>query len=80
MLRCVLFHWSPDDDTSEECPSPGWDVRFNEPVFEADRELLRSLPRPKLDPSSLAMLRDKHEIIQKYESWRSERDKKLFSS
>jgi len=64
----------------EECPPPSWDVRFHQPVFEADRSLLISLPRQKLDPSSLSHLKDKHNIAENYEKWRAEREKKLFST
>lgn len=79
-FRCVLFHWSADDEVVDECPPPGWNVRFHEPVYETDREFLKNLPREKLDPGSLAHLRDRHEITEKYEQWRSEREKKLFAS
>ena len=79
-MRCVLFHWSPDEDGVEECPPAGWNLRFNEPVFESDRKFLRSLPREKLDQTSLTHLKDKHEIGKKYEEWKAEREKMLAAS
>jgi hypothetical protein len=79
-VRCVLFHWSADDDQADECPPPGWDVRFHQPVFESDTDFLKSLPRPKLDPAKLAPLKDKHVIAADYEKWKTERDRKLFSN
>lgn len=78
-IRCVLFHWSAED-VLEEIPPAGWQMRFNQPIFHSEKQLLESLPREKIEDSDVSGLADGADIMQQYIQWRSERDKKLFSS
>ena len=58
----------------------GWEHRFYRAIFEDQKETLKMLPRHPLKSEEIADLNDAKDILEHYAMWKSDRDKKLFSS
>ena len=79
-IRCVLFQESPDVLTAGEIPPYGWEKRFYNSLIDSQADMLKMLPRHHITAEDVSKLLDGKEILRKYAQWKSERDKRLFSS
>jgi len=79
-IRCVLFEQPAPNDLGGMIPPHGWEKRFYPPLITEQADLLRMLPRHKLSAEDVSTMLDGKKILEEYLQWKSERDKRLFST
>ena len=63
-----------------QVPPIGWEKRFYSALFPNQEDTLKMLPRHTITPEDVSTLVDGNKILKEFGQWKSERDKKLFSS
>ena len=79
-VRCVLFEQLPPGMIGAEVPPKGWEKRFYPALIPNQEDALKMLPRHPITPEDLSTLVDGKKILDEFSQWKSERDKRLFSS
>ena len=79
-VRCVLFEQLPPGMIGAEVPPKGWEKRFYQALIPNQEDALKMLPRHPITPEDVSTLVDGKKILDEFSQWKSERDKRLFSS
>ena len=79
-VRCVLFEQLPPGMIGAEIPPKGWEKRFYSALIPNQEDALKMLPRHTITPEDVSTLIDGKKILEEFSQWKSERDKRLFSS